>query len=341
MTPAACPAARIGTATASRTGKSARNGSSATLTEPLDERSIRSSWKAWPTIPSPALSEMVSRSSRRKPRPARATRREPSGSQRKSMARSAVSNRETRSMASEKTWAGSSPEDGMERISWPTESASHSSGFSTWVPSGAAGRSGDGGAPGTASNRRRRSASVSRIWRISLNVPGGTCPPVSADGCSSVIGNPQGFYCDAAGLVGITCLLLLRRRRALLGSERADVADQGPAVALGQEIPGRHSAPSGADLPEDLSVRLGLHLRGRPVRGFRVQRHRGRAVALALRPMTGHAIDVGHLLALRDRLRVGRQRVLLVLLPCRRDPRRLRMSEYRRGDRSEEHTSEL
>src|SRR5262249_13107555 len=123
---------------------------------------------------------------------------------------------------------GSSPEDGMERISWPTESASRSSGFSTrvppWVSSAVAGRGGDGRAPGTVSNRWRRSASASRIWRISLNVPGGTCPLDSADDGSSVMGNPQGFYCDASGLAAITCVLLVLRRgrrgRYLAPSER-------------------------------------------------------------------------------------------------------------------------
>src|SRR5438874_2679460 len=40
---------------------------------PPETRVSLSSWKAWPTSPSPALMEMVSRSSRRNPRPARGT----------------------------------------------------------------------------------------------------------------------------------------------------------------------------------------------------------------------------------------------------------------------------
>jgi hypothetical protein len=116
---------------------------------------------------------------------------------------------------------------------------------------------------------------------------------------------------------------------ALLASERADVADQGPAVVLRQKLPGRHGASAGAELPEDLPVRLGLDLLGRPVCGLGIERRRRRPVALALGAVAGHTVDLGHLLALRDGRRICGKRVLLRLL--RRQGQRHSRREGARG----------
>src|SRR5207302_3070408 len=103
----------------------------------------------------------------------------------------------------------------------------------------------------------------------------------------------------------------------LLFLERADIVDERPALLLRQVLPRRHRATTVADLPEDLAVRLRRDLRRRPVGGLgRRQRGRGGTVALAVRAVARHAILLGELLGVGEKLRVallGRQRVLHVL----------------------------
>src|SRR5258705_9245753 len=106
-----------------------------------------------------------------------------------------------------------------------------------------------------------------------------------------------------------------------LPGERADVSDEGPAVVLGEVPPRGHGSPPGGDLPEDLPVRLVLHPLRRPVRRLGVQRDGGGPIALPQGAVARHAVDLGDLLALLDRLLVGGQRILLRLLGVGCDPR--------------------
>src|SRR5207247_1918461 len=109
----------------------------------------------------------------------------------------------------------------------------------------------------------------------------------------------------------------------LLGPERANIADQSPPIVLGQMSPGGHGSAARIDLPEDLAVGLALDFLRCPVGGLGIEGSRGCPVALAPDAMAGNAIRLRHLLALGDRLGVGGQRILLVLLGGGRRPRRL------------------
>src|SRR5262249_15702934 len=116
--------------------------------------------------------------------------------------------------------------------------------------------------------------------------------------------------------------------------ERVDVADQCPAIVLGEVLPGGHRAPAVGDLPEQLAVRLILHSRRGPVGRLRIQRDRRGAIALSLGPVARRAVDLGQLRALLDDLLVVRQRVLLRLIGVRSHPRTLReRSASEREDR--------
>src|SRR5690349_16235246 len=128
------------------------------------------------------------------------------------------------------------------------------------------------------------------------------------------------------------CLIFLVRSTHPSLLEGPDVLDERPPVVLGQVPPGRHGAPAGADLPEQLPVGLVLDTLGGPVDGFGVQRHRRGAVALALGSVTGHAVDLGDLLALLGDLRTGRDRGLLALLGRGRGPGRLTPGGAREGE---------
>src|SRR5580765_2030769 len=102
--------------------------------------------------------------------------------------------------------------------------------------------------------------------------------------------------------------------------QRADIPDQGPAILLGEMLPWGHGAPAVRDLPEDLAVAFVLHALRGPVRRLRVERDGRRAVPLALRAVTGHAVDLGQLFPLLDELLVVRQRVLFHLLRIGSNP---------------------
>src|SRR5215467_9050820 len=102
--------------------------------------------------------------------------------------------------------------------------------------------------------------------------------------------------------------------RRLLPSERIDVADERPAIVLGEMLPGGHGAPPIADFPEERAVRLRLDFLRRPVRRLGAEGGRGDAIALALGAVTGDAVDLGDLLPLIHDLLVGEQGILLRLL---------------------------
>src|SRR5260370_1806106 len=227
----------------------------------------------------------ISSSSRRNPRLERGTRRPVPSSCTKSKARSAARRRESRSIASANSSPGGSPSGGTERISWKMASAcsSRSAASSEWRAS--ASEAGD--------VSRRCWRALSRTSPISARIARReACAPTAPGPESPLTAPPSGS----------------------LRGERADVADDRPAVALGQVPPRGHRAAPVGDLPEDLAVRLVLDAGRRPVHGLGIQRDRGGAVALALGAVAGGAVDLGDLLALIDGLLVTRDRILLRLL---------------------------
>jgi hypothetical protein len=79
----------------------------------------------------------------------------------------------------------------------------------------------------------------------------------------------------SAGVVRRTCRATGSvAAQALLGPERAYVADQGPPVVLGQMLPGGHRSAARSDLPENLAVGFSLHFLRCPVGGLGVKRSR-------------------------------------------------------------------
>src|ERR1700730_7723136 len=82
--------------------------------------------------------------------------------------------------------------------------------------------------------------------------------------------------------------------------ERADIVHDLPALGLGKLLPGGHGPPTIRDLPEQLTVRVPLDCRRRPINRLGLQRGRGDPVAATARTVAGRAVGCDYVLCVPD-----------------------------------------